>query len=414
MKNCFSKLGWVLVFSLLVTPVLALVLSLYVQHGMIFWDAKTIPCGLDAMLRTADPNAYLNNHSYQGSCAGYGYEYMQPPGITLILAGFVRAFGLPLLNGAYFVLYAIALAILARGALRYAASTIELVLFAGLFACGAFVFEVGGGNVTIVFVGLLFGLLLMSDRHPQWALWSVLLCTLASAFKPFYALYLLIPLFAGGRWLVVAAATAAISVGYALDANLHVTQFDRWLKLIIVTVYGEPHFGVMRLMQSAGLGAGDWLAQGGSYVVWCIIVLGLLWSARQRLLTTQDRAFAALLAVTLMQPRLKEYDAVVLIPLFFWLRSRLSAPDRILFQRLFFGMAFIVPALWWWGRKAILLIITPSPTITQIADPQWLIGTQGFFWALGLLLSYIFLVWPFQKASLSVDAGHKQESVACG
>lgn len=384
---------------LLAAPVLALAWSLYGQHGMVFWDAKTIPCGLQAVLQTGNPNAYLNNPSYQGACAGYGYEYMLPPAVTSLLAAVVSFSGLGPLQAAYFILYALALALLAWGARRYAASGRELLLFAGLLACGAFVFEVGSGNLTMVFAGLLLGLILTGERNRHWVPCAVLLCVAASAIKPLYALYLLIPLYACGAWLAVAAGAAAISVGYALDAMLQSAQFDRWLNLIVPVVYGEPHFGIMRLMQWAGLGAGDWLAQGGGYVLWCAALLGLLWSARPRLHTPLDRALAALLAVTLMLPRLKEYDAVVLIPLVFWLRGRLPAQPRILFQRLAFTLAFLLPVLWWWVRKAGLLIAVSNPTLTQAADPGWLIASQGFFLTGLLLLTFGFLVWPFDAES---------------
>jgi len=319
---------------------------------------------------------------------------MLPPAVTLLLAGVVRAIGIDLLNAAYAVVYALALALLAWAARRQAASAREWLLFAGLFACGVFVFEAGSGNITIVFVALLLGLILTGEAHRHWVACLVLLCVAASAFKPLYALYLFIPLFAAGAWLAVAAAAAAILAGYAIDALWQAARFDQWLNLIVPIVYAEPHFGVMRLMQWAGLGAGDWLAQAGGYVVWCAAVIGLLWLARPRLPTATDRALAALLGVTLMLPRLKEYDAVVLVPLVFWLRAGLPAQRRRLFERLAIGLGFLLPALWWWVRKAGLFIAVPQPTLTQIADPAWLIATQGFFVAALLLLMFGFLVWP--------------------
>jgi hypothetical protein len=408
MKNRLGKsIGQWLLALLLFAPVLAMVLSLYGQHGMVFWDAKTVPCGIQSMLHNGNPNAYLNNASYQGACAGYGYEYMLPPGITSFLAGFVDLAGVGTLNAVYFALYAVALALLADGARRYAGNARELVLFASLIVCGVFVFEIGGGNLTIVFVGLLLGLILRDEQNRLWAPGMVLLCVAASAVKPLYALYLFIPLFAAGSWLAVAAAAAAISLGYALDATLQAAEFDRWLNLIIPVVYGEPHFGVMRLMQGLGLGAGDWLSQGGGYVLWCALVMGLLWSARPRLLTAQDRALAALLAVTLMLPRLKEYDAIVLIPLVFWLRSRLAARMQAWFQRLVVVLAFLLPALWWWVRKVGLMIAIPEPTLTQAADPGWLIATQGFFLAALLLVMFGFLVWPFRSGSQQATKEHR-------
>jgi hypothetical protein len=395
MESRLRKSIWQSAIVLLLSaPVLVMVVSLYGQHGMFFWDAKTIPCGIQSVLQTGNPNAYLNNSSYQGACAGYGYEYMLPPGITSFLAGFVNFAGLTTLNAAYFVLYAVALTLIGITARRYAGSGMELLLLTSLIACGAFVFEMGSGNPTIVFIGLLFGWLLRAEENRYWALCLVLLCVVVSAVKPLYALYLFIPLFAVGSWLAVAAAAAVISVGYALDAVLQASKFDVWLNLIVPVVYGEPHFGVMRLMQWGGWGVGDWLAQGGGYIFWCMLLMCLLWSARPRLHTVQDRALAALLAVTLMLPRLKEYDAIVLIPLIFWLRSRLPAHQQPLFKRIVFILAFLLPAIWWWVRKVGLLIAIAKPTMTQAADPGWMIATQGFFLTALLLLMFGFLVWP--------------------
>lgn len=414
MKNSLGKstLSCLLVV-LLSAPVLAMILSLYGQQGMFFWDAKTIPCGIQSLLQTGNPNTYLNNSSYRGACAGYGYEYMLPPGVTACLASLVRWFGLEVINAVYFALYAFALALLGWGAHRSAANWKELLLFAGLLACGVFVFELGGGNLTIVFVGLLFGLILTGQGNGQWPLWAVLLCVLAAAFKPLYALYLFIPLYASGRWLAVAAGSAAVSVGYALDASLQAAAFDQWLNLIVPIVYGEPHFGIMRIMQWAGLGAGDWLAQASAYVLWCAVIMALLWSARTRLQTEQNRAFAALLAVTLMLPRLKEYDAIVLIPLVFWLRTRLPVQQQALFQRLVFWLTFLAPAAWWWLRKAALLIALEAPTMTQIADPRWMIATQGFVLAILLLLTFGFLVWPIAPLRQGSSDGRTNGIVRC-
>lgn len=388
-----ASLGrWVLIL-LLAAPVLALAWSLYGQHGMFFWDAKTIPCGIQAAVQTGNPNAYLDP-TYPGPCAGDSFQYMLPPAATSLLAGFAGLIGLPLLGAAYLALYALALGLLGRSALRQGASPRELLLFAGLLACGVFVYDVGGGNITIAFAGLLAGLMATAGQNRHWAAGTVLLCAAASALKPLYALYLLIPLFAAGAWLPVAAAAAAVTVAYALDAALQAPQFDQWLNLIIPVVYGQPHFGLMRLMEWLGFGAGHWLVLGGGYVLWCAAIVALLWSVRGRLPTAEDRAWAALLAVTLMLPRLKEYDAIVLIPLAFWLRSQLPAPRQALFQRLAVALAFLAPALWWWVRKIGLLIAVPDPTLTQIADPRWHISTPGFFLAGLLVLMFGFLVWP--------------------
>lgn len=388
---------------LLAPPVLALAWSLYVDGGLFFWDARSIPCGIQSMLQTGNPNAYLPatfnpNHdpnvSFQGACAGYPFQYMQPPAVTSLLAGFTQVFGLDLLNGVYFILYALAIGLLGWSARRYGAKGMELPLFALLIACGVYVYDIGGANITIVFVGLLIGLIATGAHNRHWVTCTVLLCVVASAFKPLYALYLFIPLFAAGAWLPVTAASAAITVGYAFDAALHAAQFDQWLNLIFPVVYRQPHFGLMYLMEWLGVGTGHWLALAGSYVLWCALVAGLLWSARKHLPDVQDRALAALLATTLMLPRIKEYDAIVLIPLFFWMRAWLPECRRILFQRLALVLAFVLPALWWWFRKIALLASVDNPTLSQIADPKWHMSTQGFFLTGLLLLMFGFLVWP--------------------
>jgi len=402
-----SVLRWVLLL-LLGPPVLALAWSLYVDGGLFFWDARSIPCGIQSMLQTGHPNAYLPatfnpNHdpniSFQGACAGYPFQYMQPPAVTSLLAGFTQVFGLDVLNGAYFILYALAIGLLGWSARRYGAKGMELPLFALLIACGVFVYDIGGGNITLAFVGLLIGLIATSEHNRHWVTCTVLLCAAASAFKPLYALYLFIPLFAAGAWLAVAAAAAAITVGYAFDAALHAARFDQWLSLIFPVVYRQPHFGLMYLMESLGVGTGQWMALAGSYVLWCALVAGLLWSVRKRLPDAQDRALAALLATTLMLPRIKEYDAIVLIPLFFWLRAWLPEQRRVLFQRLALVLAFVLPALWWWLRKVSLLAVVSDPTITQIADPKWHMSSQGFFLTGLLLLMFGFLVWPDHAGS---------------
>jgi hypothetical protein len=406
-RTAASVLRWVLLL-LLAAPVLTLAWSLYVQGGLFFWDARSIPCGIQSVLQTGNPNAYLPpsynpnpdpSLSFQGDCAGYPFQYMLPPAVTGLLVGFTQVFGLDLLNGAYFILYALAIGLLGWGARRYGARGMELPLFAFLIACGVFVYDIGGGNITIVFVGLLIGLIAAGAHNRHWVTCTVLLCAAASAFKPLYALYLFIPLFAAGAWLAVTAAGAAITVGYAVDAVLQAARFDQWLNLIFPVVYRQPHFGLMYLMEWLGFGTGNWLVLAGGYVLWCMVIAGLLWSARERLPDAQDRALAALLATTLMLPRIKEYDAIVLIPLFFWLRAWLPERRRVLFQRLALAQAFVLPALWWWVRKIELLAAVADPTITQIADPKWHMSSQGFFLTGLLLLMFGFLVWPDHSGS---------------
>lgn len=391
--------------ALLLPPVLALAYSLYGEHGMFFWDGRTIPCGLQSFNATGNPNAYLRDSAYPGPCAGYGYEYMLPPAVTAALAALLRGVGPDAFNVAYVLLYGGALAVLLRGAARFAGGWTAPLALAGLIACGVFVFEAGGGNITVPLLALLFLLCTQADRHPQRFAWTIPLCAVAAAFKPFYALYLLLPWFAQPALrLRVLAACSIVSGGYALDAWLQPAAFARWLNLIVPVVYAEPHFGIMRLMQALGLGAGDWWLQAGGYALWCALVLALLWRCRPHLATPAARALAALLAVTLLQPRLKEYDAVVIIPLAFWLLAQLPAARR---QRLRLSLLLacgIVPALWWWLRKLGLFIAIEAPTATQIADPRWLIETQGFFLAGAVLILFGFLVWPPARADTASAA----------
>lgn len=394
-----------LLLALLLPPVLALAYSLYGEHGMFFWDGRTVPCGLQAFNDTGDPNAYLRNDAHPGACAGYGYEYMLPPAITVALAALLRLAGLDAVNGAYVLLYALALAALLRGAAGFAGQWRAPLALTGLIACGVFVFEFGGGNIAIPFLGLLFWLCLQAERQAERLAWTIPLCVIAAAFKPLYALYLLIPWFAAPALrLRVLAACSLVSVGYALDAWLQPAAFERWLNLIVPVVYAEPHFGIMRLMQAFGLGAGDWWPQAVGYALWSLAVLLVLWRCRQALATPGARALAALLAVTLLQPRLKEYDACVVIPLAFWLQTRLPVAQQRWLRRSLLLICGIVPALWWWLRKLGLFIAVEAPSATQIADPRWLIDTQGFFLAAAVLLLFGFLVWTSARARAAAAA----------
>jgi hypothetical protein len=367
------------------------VISLYGVNGLFFWDAKTVPCGLLSFIDTGDPNRYLNP-DYPGACGGFGYEYMVPPAATQLLAGLVRVAGTSWMTVGYALAYAAALSVLLRSTRRYSDNWPEVAAAASLMACGVYLFEAGGGNLTIAFLGGLLALLPRLDRGPRGSLAVVVLCVVGAWIKPMLALYLLIPLYAAGAWLAVAAGAAAATTLYALDAVLQPVAFDRWLQLIVPIVYDEPHFGVVRLMQAFGLGAGDWGIQMAAYALWCALILTLLWRLRARLPRVDDKAMAALLVVTLLQPRFKEYDAVVLIPLLFWLRARLPTVQRVWLERGIVLGTFVVPALWWWGRKLRLTLGVDHPTLTQWADPRWMIETQGFFLTLASLILFAFLI----------------------
>lgn len=386
--------GWTVVLAgcLLLPPVLALVFSLYGEHRLFFWDAKTIPCGLQAYAASGDPNAYLRNPDYAGACAGYGYEYMLPPAVTGVLSVMLKLLGLPVFNGLYFLLYCAGIGLLLQGARNHAGSWREPLLFAVLLACGVFVFEVGSGNVTLTILGLMCGLIAASGRFPRSDICLLALCVLASAFKPVFALYLLVPWYAHRNLrLPVLAATALISGFYAMDAFFNPAGFERWLNLIVPVVYGEPHFGVMRVMQAMGLGAGDWIVQGIVYAAWCVVVIGLLEFIVARMAAPQDRMMAALLAATLLLPRLKEYDAVILLPAFFWLQHQLSETHRRWLLRAVIALAFVAPAAWWWLRKLALWRSMQLHGLTSIADPGWLIATQGYFVTATVLLLFCFM-----------------------
>lgn len=375
--------------ALLIVPVITLAWSLYVDHGMLFWDAKTIPCGVQAYLAGGDPNAYLRNPGYAGACAGYGYEYMLPPAVTHVLGGLWTLLGDAPLRVLYALVYLLSLGLILAAARRLAPAPGAAVAAAALMVCGVFVFEAGGGNLTVVFLAALLATALY---RPDRMAWLVPLCAVAAFVKPFYALYLLVPLFARPRLaLTVLAAVCAVSVGYALDAALHPAEFDRWLRLSVAVVYGEPHFGVLRILDELGIGAGHWPPLALLYAAWSAGVVAVLYATRRHDAEPRDRACAALLAATLIQPRLKEYDAFVVVPLIFWLTARLPPRRGRQLRTTLIVVAGVVPALWWWGRKVLLFVAVPHPTLTQIADPRWLIATQGFFLAAVALLLFLVL-----------------------
>lgn len=375
--DAIAKRMWHMGVTLLIgVPALLISWVLLGDYGAFFWDAGTFPCGIEAMLSTANPNAYLDP-AYPGSCAGSRFQYMQAPGITKLLAGFVSIFGMNALIVLYGCVYAVSIATLGWSVARLNRTPPMLpLMFFLTLSCGIFVFEVASGNLSIVFAGLLTALILNIDRRPGLA---VALCMTAAVFKPHYALYLLIPLVARRNYLAASFGAAGISLWYAADAMLHPEAFSRWLELIIPIVRGEPHFGFMRLMEAAGYAQDNWTLLAGTYIGWCAFLLALTLRVCARMSLPTDRAFAALACVTLMLPRLKEYDCLVLVPLFFWLAPRLADGTRQWLYRLVLFGSFVAPAAVWWIRKLPMLLEPSSVTLRAAAEIRWLLHTQGIF-----------------------------------
>lgn len=396
-------------------PVLLIAWVLLGDYSAFFWDAGTFPCGIEAMLATGDPNAYLNP-AYPGRCAGSSWQYMQAPAVTAVLSGFVGIFGMNALIALYAGLYAASLALLVWATTQASGGRLALpLLFFVTLSCGIFIFEIASGNLSIVFAGLLCAAILQIDRRPVLA---IALCVAAAAFKPHYALYLLIPLIARRNYLAVSFAAAAVSLWYALDAALHPETFARWLELILPIVHREPHFGFMRWMQEAGYAEGDWLLLGGVYVVWCAALLGVTLRMCATMSSPVDRAFAALGCVTLMLPRLKEYDCLVIVPLFFWLATHLAESQTRWLHRLVFVLGFAAPAAIWWFRKLPLLIDPAGTTLRAAAEMKWLLQNQGIYLVAAFAILFGTMALRFARAprhaSLSSSASSADEAAAPG
>lgn len=370
-------------------PALLIAWVLLADYGAFFWDARTFPCGIEAMLATGEPNAYLDP-AYPGSCAGYRFQYMPAPAITRVLAAFVGLVGINALVIGYAALYAAALAALARSTVRMnGGSPLLPLLFFLTLSCGIFVFETASGNLSIVLAGFLVVAIANIDERPAWI---VALCVVAALFKPHYALYLLIPLVARRDYLAVSFAAAAISLWYAVDALLHPEAFSAWLELILPIVRAEPHFGFMRVMQLAGYAQGDWAVLAAVYLAWVAFLLVLTLRVCARLPSPTDRAFAVLACVTLMLPRLKEYDCLVLVPLFFWLAQGLAGRARRWLYGLVLLAGFVTPAVAWWVRKLPMIFDASTATLRAAAEIPWLLHVQGIFLVAALALVFGSLV----------------------
>lgn len=367
-----------------------LVFSLYGQHGMNFWDWRTIPCGLAAFLESGDANAYFRNPDYPGPCAGYGYEYMLPPAVTHFLAALAGWIGVDVLDLGYRVLYFVLLGWFWHEVAQIAGGHARLAAALLLLACGAFLFEFGGGNVTVPYLIALYGLI-----RRKWFAASLVLTVAAAFFKPQFMLYLFVPAFAEARWRLPAlAAAVAVLLGYSLDAHWQANEFRRWLTFVLPIVEGEPHFGFLRLVELIGFRLGDWRALAAIFAGMAMVVAWLLWRGREPWADPPTRAHVALLAVTLLQPRLKEYDLVLLLPMLFWLEGWLPAKRRQRLRLLVGVVAVLVPAGWWWGRKAQLMAAGGAFDPTAWADPRWMIANQGWFLAATALVAFLFCVWP--------------------
>ncbi|MDT3670023.1 MAG: hypothetical protein ROZ37_06790 [Aromatoleum sp.] len=370
-------------------PALLTAWVLLADYGAFFWDARTFPCGLEAMLSTGNPNAYLDP-AYPGSCAGYRFQYMSAPGVTRLLADVVDVIGMKALAVGYGALYAASLVALAWTVARdNRGSPLVPALFFLTLSCGIFVFETSSGNLSIVFAGLVSIAVLKLDEG-TWP--AVALCVVAALFKPHYALYLLIPFVARRDVLGASFGAAAVSLWYAADAVLHPGEFSAWLELILPIVHAEPHFGFMRLMQVAGYAQGDWTILALAYLAWCAFLLVLTLRVCNRLTSAVDRGFAALACVTLMLPRLKEYDCLVLVPLFFWLAHGLPPPARSRLYRLVVSVGFVAPALLWWIRKLPLAVDSSTVTLRAIADIPWLLQAQGIFLVAAMAIVFATMV----------------------
>ena len=378
----------IVLLLLLGAPVALSLIYLLVYSGApLFWDGMTLSCGLDAFINGSAPNAYLDP-DYGGRCAGYGFQYMHPPGITYLLASISGVISLQGLIYLYITLFIISVWLLLYVGNQYRQHwpvVIGLTIFMG---CGALLMEFFGGNVAALFVGFIVGTMVVIERYP-WAI--IIVSVLTALFKPHLALYLLVPLAAGVGPAWVIAGVAFVALWYAVDLAWHRQEFMEWLSFVMPISYFDRSFGSLRIGQEFGVGLSGTLLQIMISGSWFLLMMGGLYKLRQRFSHPIDIAFVALLCVTLSLPRLKEYDSLVVLPIIFWTLSKLSLEvGRRYVWALFLGL-FLLPALWWWGRKVLLYFSNSSPEWMLVADLQWLYRTQGWVLVFALLLSMLTL-----------------------
>jgi len=379
---------WGLV-AFLLTPIILLAWYLYLESGApIFWDGRTIPCGLEAVSATRNPNAYMGA-GFGGSCDGYGFAYTLPPWITLFMLAVVDVIGLQGLNLAYVVLYVAGLLSLLLLARRYHGSLGLPLAFAVLVGNGAYVLEAGSGNVATLLVCLVCVAIMLL---PRWSAASIAAPMLAAMFKPHLALYLFVPVAARLPWIVISGAVFMLAMAYASDLALHPEAFDRWWLYIMPDTYADRSFGIIGVMQLFGVEFGQWGLQLAVAGLWATAVLLVgLW-VLNRMTRIQDRAMFALLCAILMLPRIKEYDCFALIPIVFWQLSYLDDAWRDRYRQLLLWVGMVIPCLWWWLKLGYLVVQNSPLTLRAAVDLHWHYRTQGAVLAAIALLSFVVMV----------------------
>jgi len=358
--------------ALLSLPVLLLAWVMFYHYGAFFWDAKAYSCGIEAMRLTGNPN------DYQGACQTYAWQYMYPPAVTALLVGLTAPIAPALQVAGYGGLYLVAVGLWVRVTCAQAPDAMLAVLATLLCACGVFAYEMATGNLAMVVAALM----VCSVPHAKRGWIGLLAVALVAAlFKPHYALYFLVPALVRRNLLLLAASSLALTLWYFADALRNDAAFDRWLSEIFGIIYGETHFGLLKLLELAGFGEGAWQAQFLLYGLWCLLLLGVLWRVGRPLADPGERGWLALLVATLMFPRLKEYDMLVLVPLMFWLANRLRGSLRRSYCGAVIALGFVLPWSWWAGRKLLWLSRTGELSLQTVTDLRWLVQMQGWFLA---------------------------------
>jgi hypothetical protein len=282
--------------------------------GSFMWDASVYMCGAEAY------KADISPYSAHGmECLVSGLPFVYPPLfawalsllptvlLPIILYGLHLAFSFLLIFLVFWI---------AEPASRGRASVLFLTFIGGINLLALLT-----GNLSVAFYSMLaLALYLGSVRT------CYVICLLGTLIKAQYGVFFLVPFLIDRNVLRAGIFGMLLATIFALDAWAHPRLFAEWLSAVSRLADG-PDVGWSFLHGLAALGSFSPTEKVIAYVPYAVGLIGLfLWATQDVPRGRQYGLLATLLGISLL-PRLKEYDLLLVVPIY--LHLSMSMPDRL-------------------------------------------------------------------------------------
>jgi len=279
-------------FQILQLPIKAL-------WGSGFWDFHLYIAGVTEFLYGRDPYAVRD---------GNGNAFIYSPIVLRLLSLFGSSLKYYLL-----LFYACASGWFFYSAVSSLRVIISFILALSFLGIGVFAFF--SGNVTIYFHMMLLGFVLRNS----WNSWLFLLCcAIFSLVKPYFMAYMFLPLLVGAcngyinRKQLIACISTVGLVLFSVGAQLYLDDFlyHRFLNTVAYQVLGNGDigFGLYRYIQTHY--PPIWAIFIHFSVILLFIVISVLAMKKgYSQISNQSAALVIYFALTVLNPRIKEYDS---------------------------------------------------------------------------------------------------------